>query len=155
MKDKGAFLTPTLITYKTMASTEFGDFLPPSIAAKNKQVLESGFESTRIADDVGVKMCYGTDLLGPLQIKQTGEFALRSQVLSPLKVLQSATLNAADLLGQESNLGRIQEGFIGDMLVLEVDPLEDVAVFDRPEECLSAVLKEGRVVMSRLPGLET
>ena len=72
MAEKGAFLTPTLITYQTMASKEFGDFLPPSIAAKNLQVLDAGLKSIQIADAAGVTMCYGTDLLGPLQVKQTG-----------------------------------------------------------------------------------
>jgi imidazolonepropionase-like amidohydrolase len=47
-----------------MATKEFGSFLPPSIASKNLQVLEAGFKSVQIADQAGVAMCYGTDLLG-------------------------------------------------------------------------------------------
>lgn len=149
MAEKGTFLTPTLITYQTMASKEFGSFLPPSIAAKNLQVLDAGLKSIQIADKAGVTMCYGTDLLGPLQVKQTGEFSLRKQAgLSALKILQSATVNAARRLGQEEKLGRLKEGFFADLIVLNANPLEDIEVLDRPEKHLLAVVKDGRVLES-------
>lgn len=153
MAERGVILTPTLITYATMASKEFSNFLPSDNAAKNMQVLQAGLRSIQIADAAGVTMCYGTDLLGPLQIRQTGEFALRRRVLSPLKVLQSATVNAAKLVRQEGRLGRIQEGYVADMLVLAANPLDDIEIFDRPEECLLAVIKEGRVMASRCAAL--
>lgn len=66
MASKGVFLTPTLVTYETMASKDFASFLPPSIAAKNLEILNAGLRSVQIADQAGVTMCYGTDLLGPL-----------------------------------------------------------------------------------------
>lgn len=150
MAEKGAFLTPTLITYQAMASQEFGNFLPPSIAAKNLQVLEAGLNSVQIADKAGVTMCYGTDLLGPLQVKQTGGFALLQQAgQSPLKILQSATINAARMLRMEEQLGRIKEGFLADLLILDANPMEDVGVLNRPEKHLLAVIKDGRVLESR------
>ncbi|KAK5687314.1 hypothetical protein LTS10_001452 [Elasticomyces elasticus] len=156
MAEKGAFLTPTLITYKAMASKEFGSFLPPSIAEKNMQVLSAGLKSIQIADQAGVPMCYGTDLLGPLQVKQTGEFALRREAgLSALKVLQSATINAAYRLQQYEKLGRLKEGCFADMLILNANPLEDIEVLDRPTKHLLAVFKDGRVVESRWSKLPT
>lgn len=150
MAERGVFLTPTLITYQTMASEKFGNFLPPSIAAKNLQVLEAGLKSVQIADAAGVTICYGTDLLGPLQIEQTGEFTLRKRAgLSALKILQSATINAARRLGQGHMLGRLKEGFSGDLIVLNANPLEDIEILDRPEKHLLAVFKEGMVLESR------
>lgn len=150
MAERGAFLTPTLVTYHTMASKEFGNFLPPSIAAKNLQVLDAGFRSIQIADQAGVTMCYGTDLLGPLQVKQTGEFTLRKQAgLSALKILQSATINAARMMRQEEKLGRIKEGYAADLLILNANPLEDIQVLDRPEKHLLTVVKDGKVLHSR------
>ena len=150
MAEKGAFLTPTLITYETMASKEFGSFLPPSIAQKNLQVLSAGLKSIQIADQAGVTMCYGTDLLGPLQVKQTGEFTLRKRAgLSALRILQSATINAARRLRQDDKLGRVKEGFAADLIVLNANPLEDIQVLDRPEKHLLAVIKDGRVLESK------
>lgn len=150
MAEKGAYLTPTLVTYETMASKEFGTFLPPSIAAKNLQVLEAGLRSIQIADAAGVTMCYGTDLLGPLQVKQTGGFALLKQAgQSPLKILQMATVNAARMLRQEESLGRIKEGYLADLVILNANPLEDIMVLDRPEKHVMAVIKDGKVLESR------
>jgi imidazolonepropionase-like amidohydrolase len=150
MADAGAFLTPTLVTYKTMASRDFSNFLPPSIAAKNLQVLEAGLRSIQLADHAGVHMCYGTDLLGPLQIMQTEEFSLRKQAgLSSLKILQSATVNAARMLRQGDRLGRVKEGFAADLIVLNANPLEDIEVLHRPQNHLLAVFRDGRVLHSR------
>lgn len=133
-----------------MASKEFGSFLPPSIAAKNLQVLEAGLRSVQIADKAGVTMCYGTDLLGPLEVMQASEFSLRKQAgLSNLKILQSATVNAARMLRQEDKLGRIKEGNIADLIILNANPLEDIEVLARPQKHLLAVIKDGRVLHSK------
>lgn len=153
MAEKGVFLTPTLTTYDAMASREFAGFLPPGNAEKNLQVLDQGIKSIQLADAASVTMCYGSDLLGNLQTRQTREFTLRQKVLSPWKVLQSATINGARRLGQEGKLGRIAEGYVADLLILNANPLEDVSIFDQGEKYLKAVIKEGRVMMSHLQDL--
>lgn len=133
-----------------MASKEFGSFLPPSIAAKNLQVLEAGLRSVQIADKAGVTICYGTDLLGPLEVMQASEFSLRKQAgLSNLKIIQSATVNAARMLRQDDKLGRIKEGYIADLIILNANPLDDVEVLARPQKHLLAVIKDGKVLHSR------
>lgn len=155
MAVKGAYLTPTLVTYEAMASKDFGSFLPPSIAAKNLQVLEAGLQSIKVADEAGVTLCYGTDLLGPLQVKQNDGFRLLQQAgQSPLKILQSATINAARMLRHEEQMGRIKDGYFADLLILNANPLEDIEVLCKPEKHLLAVIKDGRVVESRWSRLE-
>ena len=155
MAVKGAYLTPTLVTYEAMASKEFGSFLPPSIAAKNFEVLKAGLQSIKVADEAGVTMCYGTDLLGPLQVKQNDGFRLLRQAgQSPLKILQSTTINAAKMLRHEEQVGRIKEGYFADLLILNANPLEDIEVLCKPEQHLLAVIKDGRVVESRWSKLQ-
>ena len=66
-----------------------------------------------------------------------------------MKVLQSATVNAARLLRQEDKLGRLKESFAADLIVLNANPLDDIGVLDRPESHLLAVMKDGRVLESR------
>lgn len=149
MAEKDIFLTPTLITYAEMNSPEWPNYLPPESSTKNNEVLQAGINSLKIADEAGVTICFGTDLLGPLGAAQTREFTIRSEVLSPLKLLQTATINPARMLRQEGKLGQIAEGFVADILVLNKNPLEDILVFDRPEEHLLVVMKEGRVFKSR------
>lgn len=154
MVEKGIYLTPTLISYAEMDSEKWRGYLPADGQAKNTEVLSAGLKSLKIAADAGVTICYGSDLLGPLGLAQTGEFRLRAQALSPLTVLQSATINPARMMGQSESIGQIKEGFFADVLFLSRNPLEDVTIFDRPEECVLGVMKEGRVYKSRWDGLK-
>lgn len=154
MVDKDCFLTPTLVTYKAMASERFTHYLPPEGVEKNEAVLHAGIGSLKLADEIGVKMCFGTDLLGPMCHLQTHEFAIRSSVLSAEKILRMATTNAAHLLMRESQLGAIQPGYAADLLILAKNPLEDITILDKPEEHLLMVMKEGRVYCSRWSKLE-
>ncbi|ETN41122.1 uncharacterized protein HMPREF1541_03057 [Cyphellophora europaea CBS 101466] len=149
MAAKGVFLTPTLTTYEIMNTPPFSNFLPEESKRKNEEVIKAGQDSLRIADKAGVTMCYGSDLLASMIQFQTYEFVLRSKVLSAAKVLQAATVNGAKMLRHEGSLGQIKPGYLADMLILNVNPLEDITVLDRPNKHLMAVLKEGRVVVSR------
>lgn len=149
LKEKGVFLTPTLVTYHAMADPKYAAFLPVGNREKNEAVLKAGLESIRIAHEAGVKMCLGSDLLSFLGVEQLGEFGLRARVLEGKEVLRHATVNPAEMLGQGDRLGRVEEGYVADLLVLNRNPLEDVTVFEKPERHLLAVLKEGRVYGSR------
>jgi imidazolonepropionase-like amidohydrolase len=154
MAKLGCYLTPTLITYSEMASEKWAGFLPHDLARKNAQVLESGLQALKIAADNGVTICYGSDLLGPLGQAQAGEFGLRAQVLTPLQIMQSATINPARMIGREASLGQVQPGFEADILVTTINPLDDVTVFDDAEKNIMMVMKEGRLMKSRWEGLE-
>jgi imidazolonepropionase-like amidohydrolase len=147
MAEKGAFLTPTLITYATMA--QFPGFLPPASARKNLEVLEKGLHALQLASKADVTICFGTDLLGVLQFAQSREFGLRSKVQSPDDILRSATVNAARMLRKQDFLGQISPGFAADLLILKANPLEDITVLDDPDQNVLATLKDGRVVASR------
>lgn len=151
MAEKGVFLTPTLIAH---VMSKQMNFLPADGAAKNDEVLEKGLRAMKMAVDCGVTVCYGSDLLGPMHFAQSKEFSVRSKVLSPLQILQSATINAARLVMQEDRLGQIREGFTADLLVLGHNPLEDITVLDRAEETILSVIKDGRVFESRVEGLK-
>jgi imidazolonepropionase-like amidohydrolase len=47
----------------------------------------------------------------------------------PLKVLQHATANNAQILGEGARLGRVRPGFLADLIVLSGNPLEDLKTF--------------------------
>ncbi|KAL0066038.1 hypothetical protein AAF712_006866 [Marasmius tenuissimus] len=89
-----------------------------------------------------------------MQALQTEEFTVRAQVLPSPEILKHATTNAAKMLKKSSLLGTVSAGAFADLLVLKANPLEDIAVFDRPEESMLAILKEGRIVMSKIEGLQ-
>ncbi|KAI1094451.1 hypothetical protein F5B19DRAFT_58556 [Rostrohypoxylon terebratum] len=153
MARRGCYLTPTLVTYQTLADPALPGFLPPENVDKNEKVLSRGLEALRIAKEEGVPMCYGTDLLGPLGTYQSREFGIRSAVLTPLDILQSATVTPARMLSQET-LGQVKVGFEADILILNNNPLEDITVFERHETEVLAVIKGGRICSSRIAGLD-
>ncbi|MEK9849483.1 MAG: amidohydrolase family protein, partial [Candidatus Puniceispirillum sp.] len=94
----GCIACPTLITYDKLKSEGASMGLPPASIAKVDDVRLRGLESLTIMQDAGLPMAYGSDLLGGMQPHQLGEFELRGQVLSPLTVIQSTTVIAAELL---------------------------------------------------------
>ncbi|CCL99249.1 uncharacterized protein FIBRA_01264 [Fibroporia radiculosa] len=152
MAEKGVFLTPTLACYGIMVRPPFEDYLPPEGKVKNEQVMAKGLEALKIADEAGVTICYGSDLLNSLQALQTEEFTVRASVLPSPKILQHATTNAAKLLSNPK-IGSIHVGAHADIIVLDANPLEDVTILDYPEDHLYAVIKGGSVITSRVEGL--
>eukprot|EP00955_Chlamydomonas_euryale_P070949 360904-Chlamydomonas_euryale.AAC.4 len=71
---------------------------PPSSPSLSGRV--QGVRSLDIARSHGVRICFGSDLLGELHPHQAAEFDILARVLSPAEVLQSATLRCAQLFGK-------------------------------------------------------
>lgn len=145
MVEKDCFICPTLVTYKVLGSDQFSTFLPPDSKIKNSIILKAGLQSLLTIKRNGVKMCFGSDLLGALSGYESNEFSIRSKVLEPAEILQSATITPASIMKVEKLIGQIAEGFYADILVLDKNPLEDITVLDKHEKYLLAVLKNGLV----------
>jgi len=151
MAERGAFLTPTLIAYQSMADKSVAGLLSPENAQKNLKVLRTGLESLKLAKEEGITLCYGSDLLGPLGRYQSLEFEVRAQVLPALDILRSATINGARMMGL-NDLGQIKKGFKADILILNSNPLEDITVLARPDIEIVAIFKDGRLCKTEAPG---
>nr|XP_031859694.1 uncharacterized protein CI109_004969 [Kwoniella shandongensis]KAA5526766.1 hypothetical protein CI109_004969 [Kwoniella shandongensis] len=154
MAKKGIYLTPTLSCYGIMVRKPWEDFLPESGQVKNWEVMENGLKALKVAHDAGVTICYGSDLLISMQALQTEEFTVRSEVLPSAAILRHATINPAKMLKQEGKLGVVAPGAIADLIFLDENPLDDITVLDRPEDHLKAVVKDGRVITSKISGLK-
>jgi imidazolonepropionase-like amidohydrolase len=141
---RGAYAVPTMATI--FALLEDGERLgfPPVSIAKLKRLADRALSSLEILRRAGVKMGFGTDLLGPQHVRQSTEFALRARVLSPLEILRSVCSVNAELLNQAGQLGCIREGASADLLVVDGDPLSDVSVLAQPEN-LRVIMQAGRV----------
>ncbi|GAA6003455.1 hypothetical protein JCM10207_000341 [Rhodosporidiobolus poonsookiae] len=155
MADRNIYLTPTLSCYGIMVRAPFEDFLPEDGKVKNREVMKDGLNALKIAEEAGVTVCYGSDLLTSMHALQTEEFTVRSKVLPSAAILRHATTNPAKMLGKAGLLGTVAPGAIADLLVLDRNPLDDITILDRPEDHLFAVLKEGRAHISSIPGLKT
>jgi len=138
-----AYLVPTLSTYHALAEEGVAAGLPKDLHSKVFEVLDAGLEAVEKAYYHGVKMVYGTDLLGAMQRHQLNEFALRGEVMEPIDVIRSATSTAAELFQLEGEIGVVEPGARADLLVLDGDPLQDLGVLQNPERFLRAIMKDG------------
>ena len=79
----------------------------------------------------GVPIVMGTDAGNPLTLHGPSVFpeleAMQAAGLTPAETLVCATSKAAAVLGRSEDLGRIEAGFIADLVVLESDPTADIA----------------------------
>jgi imidazolonepropionase-like amidohydrolase len=150
MRAKGAYLVPTLVTY--FAIDELGRKLgfPAVSQAKVKDVLDQGLASLEIARAAGVPIGFGTDLLGETHDQQSREFEIRARVLSPAEVIRSATVVNAAILNRTGELGVIAPGALADLLVVDGDPLTNLALLAEPEKHVAAIVAGGRFVVNRL-----
>ena len=151
MKAHGTYLVPTLSTYAALADE--GQRLGWSVAMLDKlqSVHDRGLEAVKIARAEGVPIVFGTDLLGHMHARQSGEFALRTPALSAVEVLQSATITAARLMRQEAHIGQLVPGAWADLLVVDGDPTQDLGVLADPARNIRLLMQGGRVVRSSLP----
>lgn len=149
MAERGAFAVPTLITYEALARDGARLGLGADSVAKIAQVREAGLRSLEIFRNAGVKIGLGTDLLGASHGLQSEELLIRAQVQSPLEVLQSATLVGAEILGQAGVLGEITPGARADLLLVDGDPLRDLACLTGQGERVALVMQGGRVRVER------
>jgi imidazolonepropionase-like amidohydrolase len=146
--DHDAFVDPTLVTYDAMCGSSEG-LLPQSLA-KLKEVEGAGLQAVAYCHEAGIRLGFGTDLLGDLHRFQSHEFILRTKVQDPLDVLRSATSINADLVQRAGKLGTVAAGAVADLLVIDGNPLEDVGLLERTDESLLLILKEGRIVKDLL-----
>jgi imidazolonepropionase-like amidohydrolase len=145
MARHGAYAVPTLVTYEALASEGADYGLPADSVAKIATVRTAGLKSLEIFKRAGVKMGYGSDLLGPSQRLQSDEFRLRAEVLEPREVIRSATTVAAEVLRMESRLGRIAPGAIADVLIVDGNPYKDVSCLLGQGDHIPLVMKDGRI----------
>jgi imidazolonepropionase-like amidohydrolase len=143
MADRDAFLVPTLATYDAMKKRGASIGMSKDMLAKNEEVFYAGIKALDHARTAGVKVAFGSDLLGELQTHQTNEFRLRSEVYSMQEIIQSATTTAAQVLRQEGKLGVLAAGAFADLLVVDGNPLKDPDVFQDGGPNLAAIMKAG------------
>ena len=151
MKTHGAYLVPTLSTYAALADE--GQRLGWSAAMLDKlaKVQARGIESLAIAKAEGVPIVFGTDLLGHMHTRQSGEFAIRSAVQTPVEILQGATIEAARLMRQERRIGQLVAGAFADLLIVDGDPTRELSMLAEPQHGIRLVMQAGRVVRDTLP----
>jgi imidazolonepropionase-like amidohydrolase len=145
-----AFYVPTLATYTALAQHGRAGGLSEESERKLALVIDAGLHALELAHRAGVRIAYGTDLLGDMHRFQSTEFTLRAQVQPPAAIIRAATSDAARLLRLEGQVGAITPGAYADLLVVDGNPLEDISLLANPEISLRLIAKAGHIVLDRL-----
>ena len=107
-------------------------------------MLEGALRSLEICKEAGVKVGYGTDLLGALQVDQSLEFIHRAKVLKPIEIIRQATTVGAEILRQEGKLGIVEPGAFADLIVVDGNPLKKLELFLDQGAHLPVIMKAGK-----------
>jgi len=150
MVERGAWAVPTLVTFEALKEEGARYGLPEVSIAKMDDVRLAGLMSLEILRDAGVRMAYGSDLLGEMHRRQSEEFTIRSRVLPAQEIIASATSIAAEVLGMGGRLGTIAPGAYADLIVVDGNPLKDLGVLGGQGERIPAITQGGRFVKNRL-----
>jgi imidazolonepropionase-like amidohydrolase len=145
----GAYLVPTLVTYEALSEEGESYNVPKDVISKIDEARELGVRALRFAYEAGVRIASGSDLLGPLQDRKARELEIKTEVMSPMESLVSATKTNASLFGMEGEIGTVEEGKFADLLVVDGNPLENIAVLQRKAN-LKLIMKGGRAFKSEL-----
>jgi imidazolonepropionase-like amidohydrolase len=127
MKKRGTYLVPTLYLEDWML--EKGN-LPPFYHQKMIDVSAVAKSNIKHAMQAGVKIALGTDAaVYPHGLNAHELDVYVNQLgMSPLTALQTATVNAADLMGWTAKTGSLEVGKWADMIAVDKNPLDDVRV---------------------------
>ena len=138
-----AFVVPTLVTYDALHrhGREFG--FPEVSMGKLAEVREAGLGSLELLEAAGVKIGFGTDLLGPMHRYQSREFVIRAEAMAPFDIIRSATLVNAELLNRAGEIGTVAPGARADLIAIDGNPLADISLLDGQGEHITHIMKGG------------
>ncbi|MCK5362576.1 MAG: amidohydrolase family protein [Gammaproteobacteria bacterium] len=129
MLERRTYLVPTLSALKNiLAAGDQG--IPEYVLEKATRVSETHQRSIKTFYEAGGRIAMGTDAGTPFNHHGENAQELRYMVdvgISPMDAITFSTANAADLMRLEKT-GRIQEGAVADLLVVQGNPLEDIDV---------------------------
>jgi imidazolonepropionase-like amidohydrolase len=118
----------------------------PTTLEKLNALVAPGLKAVELAKRKNIPMAYGTDLVGlELHEFQLNEFSIRREVVSAQELLRSATVIGAELIRMEKLVGRVEEGYLADLIAIKGNPLDDITVLERPEDSLVLGMKEGQI----------
>src|SRR6266704_1500389 len=142
LKKNGTYLVPTLFLGEYMEKNMDRSDVPEYSKQKMRDVAAAMQKNVKKAFDAGVKVAFGTDAAVYPHGLNAGEFHVYVKLgMTPLAAIQTATINASDLLGPKYLVGSLESGKWADMIAVDGDPTKDVTLLEH----VKFVMKGGTV----------
>ncbi|HUI28135.1 MAG TPA: amidohydrolase family protein [Candidatus Kryptonia bacterium] len=150
MREAGAYFVPTLTTYELISHYGEAQGIPRKMIDKINRAKAGGLESLAVARAAGLPICSGSDVLSSMQPFKAMELALKASVLGAHEAVISATRTNAALFGMADQIGTVETGKLADLIVVDGQPLDDVALLQDPTKVV-LVMRDGQIMKQRLP----
>lgn len=141
-----AYVVPTMAVLFALMDDGMQMGMPEASRKKLIKVHERALKGLEIMKRAGVKMGFGTDLLGEQHTRQGTEFTIRNEVLSAYDILHSATAVNAEILQMKDKLGVVKVGALADLLVVDGNPLQDLNLLAANGRYLTHIMIDGRFI---------
>jgi imidazolonepropionase-like amidohydrolase len=153
MKRHGTTLVPTFSAAAGVVREAKAGRLPPAVAPQALAIEHSHAKAFRLAREAGVRIASGSDtgVPGTEFGGNAGELELLvGHGLTPAEAILAATRDAAQVLGWQDRLGTLEEGKLADLILVDGDPLSEIAVLKNK---VRIVVKGGALARGRGAGL--
>src|ERR1700674_34924 len=142
LKKNGTYLVPTLFLGEYMDKNMDRSDVPEFSKQKMRDVIAAMRKNIGKAFAAGVEVAFGTDAAVYPHGLNAGEFHVYVQLgMTPLAAIQTATINASDLLGSKYLVGTLEPGRWADVIAVDGDPTKDVTILEH----VKFVMKSGTV----------
>jgi imidazolonepropionase-like amidohydrolase len=147
MVKRGTYYVPTIDHNRYYLDNGDKIGYAPGYKERLQAFIPRNLETARRAFKAGVKIAMGSDAIYTMFGENTRELGWFVKAgMTPEQALQTATGNAAALLGKEKELGAVAPGYLGDLVGVEGDPLADINVVLNN---VKWVMKSGDVVVDK------
>jgi imidazolonepropionase-like amidohydrolase len=156
MREKNIVLVPTLSIIKLEAEQGEELGMPKWTYMRSRELIKEQYVTVMKAHTAGVKIALGTDYMGLYEppYPRLGSNAYELQLLveetkfTPMEAIVSGTLRGAEAMGLESKIGTLEPGKLADMIIVDGDPLKDIAILQSPEK-IQTVIKNGEIIINK------
>lgn len=147
---RGAYIVPTMAIIAALL--DYGRKMGLSAVSQEKMEAagRTAVEGLEIMRKAGIKIGFGTDLLGATYTMRDAEFVTRRKVFTAVEILRQATSMGAEILMRPGELGCIAPGAFADMIVVDGDPTVDIDLLARHGQALSVIMRGGELIRCRL-----
>ncbi len=141
-KQHGTYLDMDIYDEECIQGTGAAKKWPADFLEHDRELGELHRKNFAKAVKAGVKMSFGTDAGVCPHAITARQFAFMVKYgMTPMQAIQSATVNAADLIGRSHQFGSLAPGKFADIMAVSGDPLTDIRVLEH----VFFVMKEGKV----------